>query len=185
MNPSEDFLEAYAELESAVRELMAGQFSDTCGMCTACCCRADICEEAASSAFLSLLLKRQGRVAADMDDRYGWLDLNGCSLEYGRPPVCHTYFCDELLARLADDETRHAIRVLGRLMECIGEDALNGWHLVEIMDSADLEKVDFDALFQRMEAAQAAFEAIGHFFETGRFDASDRELLDAIAVDET
>ena len=184
MHSIDDILEPYSELETAVRQLMMELFGETCGMCTACCCRADICEEATGSAFLSKLLERQGLSAGDMDDRYGWLDLHGCSLEYGRPPVCYTYFCDELLARLPDDEARLAAQVLGKLMDHVGQKALGGWHLVEIMNPADLEKVDPDGLSQRLEEAQAAFEVVGKYIQSGRLGAADRETLSAIELDD-
>jgi hypothetical protein len=185
MNSLEDFLEAYAELERSIQELMGQLFSETCGLCTACCCRVDICEEATQSAFLSRLLKRQELDAKDLDDRYGWLDQNGCSLEYGRPPICYAYFCDQLLARLPDDETRYVTRVLGRLMDYIGQKALNEWHLVEIMNSDDLMKVDFDALFMRLEEAQHAYLVIEQFVESGRLGSADRQVLDAIPIEDS
>lgn len=177
-------LEPYAELEISVRQLTTQLFSETCGMCTACCCRADICEEAAGSAFLSLLLEKQELSAADMDDRYGWLDLHGCSLEYGRPPICYTYFCDELLSHLPDEEARHVARTLGRLMHHIGQDAVGDWHLTEIPDAADLEKVDPERIQQRLEEAQAALDAIEEYVQTGRLPASDREILDIISTND-
>ncbi|MDF7800778.1 hypothetical protein P4C99_14985 [Pontiellaceae bacterium B1224] len=173
-------LNAYAELEHSIRNLMTELFSETCGMCTACCCRADICEEATGSAFLSLLLKKQGLSERDMDEKYGWLDLHGCSLEYGRPPICYAYYCDQLLSRLPDDETRFSARILGNLMQHIGENALGGWHLVEIMDSKDLEKLDYPTLFQRLEESQAAFHVIEGFMQSGRLTAADHEVLNVI-----
>lgn len=185
MNSLEDFLEAYAELERSIQELMGQLFSETCGLCTACCCRVDICEEATQSAFLSRLLKRQELDAKDLDDRYGWLDQNGCALEYGRPPICYAYFCDQLLARLPDDETRYVTRVLGRLIDYIGENALNEWHLVEIANSTDLMKVDFDALSMRVEEAQHAYLVIEQFIESGRLGSADRQVLDAIPIEES
>ena len=184
MNALEDFMEAYAELEGSVQELMSQLFSETCGLCTACCCRVDICEEAVQSAFLSQLLKRQELDAKDLDDRYGCLDQSGCFLEYGRPPICYAYFCDQLLVRLPDDETRYVTRVLGRLMDYIGEKALNEWHLVEIMDSADLMKVDYDALSMRLDAAQQARLVIEQFIESGRLGSADRETLDAVPLED-
>lgn len=180
----ESILDAYIALENSVRQLQTHLFSETCGLCTACCCRADICEETVQSAFLSLLLKRQERTAGEMDDRYGWLDLHGCSLDYGRPPVCYAFFCDELLARLPDDETRWVIRILGRLMDYVGEHAVNDWHLVEIMNLDDLELVDTDALSLRLEEAAAAFDVIEQYVETGRLLKSDRDLLAAFAAPE-
>ena len=184
MNEFEDFMEAYAALERSVRELMGQLFSETCGLCTACCCRVDICEEAVQSAFLSRLLERQGLAAKDLDDRYGWLDQGGCSLEHGRPPICYTYFCDQLLARLPDDETRYVTRVLGRLMGYIGEHALNEWHLVEIMNSGDLMNVDFSALSIRLEQAQQTYLIIEQFAASRRLGSADRNVLDAIPLEE-
>lgn len=184
MKPIEQFMETYVELETAVRELMTRLFSSTCGICTVCCCRVDICEEALASPFLSQLLERQDRSANNLDDRFGWLDLHGCTLEYGKPPVCYTFFCDELLARLPDDETRHVTRVLGRLMEYIGEDALDGWHLVEIAKASDLEHVDFEALSLRLDEARTAFEAIEHFAETGRLSSDERKAIEVITLTE-
>lgn len=180
MKPLEKMLTAYAELEGSIRTLMTELFSDTCGMCTACCCRADICEEATGSAFLSLLLKKQGLAEQDMDEKYGWLDLHGCSLEYGRPPICYAYYCDQLLSRLPDDESRFSARILGNLMQHIGENALGGWHLVEIMDSKDLEKLDYPILSRRLEESQAAFRVIQEFVQSGRLTAADHNILNVI-----
>jgi hypothetical protein len=180
----EDFLEAYAALERGVQRLMSRLCSETCGLCTACCCRADICEEALQSAFLAQLLHRQGLGEKDLDERYGWLEQNGCSLEYGRPPICYSYFCDQLLARLPDDETRHIMRVLGRLMDYIGDNALNELHLVEIMDLSDLTKMDFEGLGVRLEKAQQAYAVIEAFAASGRLTPEDLNVLDAIPMDE-
>lgn len=163
---------------------MVGLFSGTCGMCTACCCRADICEEATQSAFLSLLLKKQGLSEEQMDEKYGWLDLHGCSLKYGRPPICYTYYCDELLARLPDDETRFSAKILGNLIHHIGEKALGGWHLVEVMDPKDLEKLDYPTLFQRLEESAAAFQVVQEFIEFGRLTKADHEILNVITTEE-
>lgn len=177
-------LEPYADLESAVRQLMSQLFSEACGMCTACCCRADICEESAESAFLSLLLKRQEIREEAMDDRYGWLDLHGCSLEYGRPPVCYAYFCNELLDALPDDEARHVARTLGRLMNHIGQQALGEWHLVDIMNEDDLERIDPEGIARRIEEAGKACAVIEDYMQTGRLTASDRAVLDLISTDD-
>lgn len=179
-----EILEQYAELERSVQQLMSQLFNETCGMCTACCCRADICEESTLSAFLSQLLKRQELSAADMDDRYGWLDLHGCSLEYGRPPVCYTFFCGDLLDGLPDEDARYAARTLGRLINHIGKNALGDWHLVEIMDPADLEKIDCRRITRRIEEAQVAFEVIEEYTQTGRFSVADRKLLETITTDD-
>ena len=184
MRSLDPLLEAYAELERGVRALMTQLFSGTCGMCTACCCRADICEEATESAFLSKLLEKQGLRKDDMDDSYGWLDLHGCSLQYGRPPVCYEFFCDELLARLPDDETRFSARVLGKLLNHVGREALGGWHLVEIMEESDLDKIDHGMIKQKLDESNTAFAIIQEYVSTGRLTKSDREALDLITGDE-
>jgi len=129
------------------------------------------------SAFLSSLLEEQGVTENDMDHRYGWLNHQGCSLKYGRPPICYAFFCDELLARLPDEEARYAARMLGRLMHYIGKDAVGGWHLVEIMNKEDLKKIQIDDLFQRMHDAQNAFQVLQHFVNAGRLTREDREIL--------
>jgi hypothetical protein len=183
MQPIDDILEPYAELEKSVRSLMAELFSESCGMCTACCCRADICEETTQSAFLSKLLVKQDLSADDMDDRIGWLDLHGCSLEYGKPPICYEYFCDQLLARLPDEEARFSARILGKLMDYVGQNALGSWHLVEIMNVNDLGKVSIDMLTQRLDEAVLAFEAIEEYMQAGRLTASNREALAIIEVE--
>ncbi len=185
MNSIDSIIEPYIELEQSVRERMTELFSGVCGLCTACCCRVDICEEALQSPFLSMLLERQEQKAEDMDDRYGWLDLHGCSLEYGRPPVCYTYFCDELLARLPDEESRWVARVLGRLVEYVGENAYREWHLVEISDPGDLQHVDIDAIMVRLSQAQEALGSVDRFLGTGQLSAGDRKRMDVITIPET
>ena len=182
MNSIEEFLKPYAEFEQSVRRLMADLFSTTCGMCTACCCRADICEEALESAFLSQLLQRQGLATENMDDRYGWLDTDGCSLKYGRPTICYTYFCDQLLARLPNEDVRYTAQVLGQLMDHIGQDALGSWHLVEIRNPDDLEKVNFEDLFHRMEEAQSALAIIKEFLQSEHLSLADRATLAEIKL---
>ncbi len=163
---------------------MSHLFSDICGLCTACCCRADICEEALQSAFLSQLLKRQGLSENQLDDRYGWLNTDGCSLEYGRPPICYAYYCDQLLERLANDEVRHAVTLLGHLLDHVGQDALGEWHLVEIQNASDLARVDFTTVYQRIEEAKAAFEVVVEYLQSERLTPSDRETLAAINIRE-
>jgi len=165
----DDFLKAYIEFEIRLREMMITVCGNMCGMCTACCCRADICEEARDSAFLQLLLKRQGFTEFDFDDQYGWLEHQGCRLEYGRPPVCYEYFCDELLEAMPDERFQELMRRAGKLIDLIGQNALGEIHLTEIRNPADLEKVSVERLFQRLEEAKAAlaeiFQSLGKSFQ--------------------
>jgi hypothetical protein len=184
MNEILEIVEPYIELETSIRELMIALFSESCAMCTACCCRADVCEETTASAFLSLLLDHQKLTDEQMDDRYGWLDVHGCMLGYGRPPVCYTYFCDDLLVDLPDDESRLVAQTLGRLIEYVGEKALGDWHLTEITDEEALEEVSVEDLLERLETALHAFEVIEEFTQSGRLSSSGRALLEQIGTDE-
>lgn len=184
MNSIDQLLGPYAELEDAIRELMISIFSKDCGLCTACCCRADVCEEALQSAFLKKLLQRQNIKESEMDDRYGWLDVNGCILKYGRPPVCYSFYCKEVLQKFHDDEAREAALILGRLIYHIGQNALGGWHLVEIMNEVDLDRVDFEGIVKRMREAGAALNVIKQYMMSGRFSKSDRDILSLITTEE-
>ncbi len=181
----EEIVEPYVEMERRVRELMTSFFSETCGLCTACCCRADICEEVADSAFLRLLLRKQDRAVSDMDDRYGWLDVNGCTLEVGRPPICYAYFCDEILARLPDEESRYLFRILGRLLDYVGEQALGDQHLTEIGNTDDLNRINLRALEKRLHQALAALDVIEELIEAEcRLGPADRRVLSLIDLPE-
>ncbi|MEI6891724.1 MAG: hypothetical protein V5783_06080 [Pontiella sp.] len=183
MTDLQNFIERYSDLERGIREKMVYLFSDICGMCTACCCRADICEEATDSAFLSLLLEKQGLSKVKMDERYGWLDLHGCSLEFGRPPVCYSYYCGELLDHLPNEEDQVSAKILGNLIFHIGRNALGEWHLTEIRNRNDLEKVNYPQLFHCLEEAEAAYQVINEYLQSGRLSANNRSILERITTE--
>lgn len=180
MKNVDDLYEPYIELEQAIHERMNLLFPTACGECTACCCRADICEEVLHSAFLTRLLERQGHSARTMDDRFGWLQLDGCSLEYGRPPVCYAFFCDDLLDGLPDEETRRITRIMGKLLHYVGLNADGEHHLVEIVHPDALQKIDIDSLAARLEEAYILFNEIETYFQTGRLSARHAPLLQRI-----
>ena len=184
MKSIDDLIPLYADMENQIRRLMAQLFGGTCALCTVCCCRTDICEEVADSAFLSRLLELQGRRAEEIDERYGWLGLHGCILDAGRPPVCYSYFCDELFARLPDDETRGAVSVLGKLLHHVGMNALDGIHLTELRNDAALAEVNMEKLSRRFSQARAALQAIEAFIRHGRLEQADRRILSVITTDE-
>lgn len=117
-----------------------------------------------------------------MDDRFGWLDVHGCLLEYGRPPICYAYYCDELLARLPDEESRLVAKTLGQLLFHVGKDALDGAQLVDIMTMDCLERVELDPIFERLEEAEEVFEVICKYMQSGRLSSADRETLETIEI---
>jgi hypothetical protein len=184
MNSIDDLIPLYADMENQIRRLMTRLFGSTCALCTACCCRSDICEEVAESAFLSRMLDLQGRRPDEIDARYGWLGLHGCILDSGRPPVCYSYFCDELLARLPDDETRRIVSVLGKLLYHVGMNAHNGIHLTELRNDSVLAEVDIEEVSRRFSQARAALQVIDAFIRCGRLEQADRKILSLITSDD-
>ncbi|MBN2162350.1 MAG: hypothetical protein JXR25_01350 [Pontiellaceae bacterium] len=183
MKPIDQFTESYIELETAISERMQTLCTESCGLCTACCCRADICEETLCSAFLRRIMEHAEINPSDIDDRYGWLEQDGCSLAFGRPPICYAFFCDELLARMPDEESRWVTQVLGRLLIHVGDEVLSGAHLVEIETDNTLENLNWETLAKRIERAHRILSHIDAFFESGRISESGRRLLETVPLD--
>lgn len=167
-------LEEYAGLEQAVQELVSAHCGPVCGLCTvACCCRADICEEALDSPFLRLLHERDELES----DAYGFLTGNGCALKTGRPPICYEFFCNELLAAQPDDLHRNVLLVLGRLPAYAGGNASGDAHLVEILQAEELEHLAFQRLEKQFQNAREALDCIRAFYDGGILpDHADKVL---------
>jgi len=147
---------AYAELESDIRELQSGMFSDVCGLCTSCCCTPNICEESQDSAFLRQIQKTHA-AGAMFCDRFGWLTEKGCALSVGRPPICYEFFCDDIIESIPEFE-RDWIRGLGRLIPWVGRRAVGPRHLVEVMEDEDLIlHLKVDRVMGRIAVARKAF----------------------------
>jgi len=168
----------YAELEHEVQVLVSAQCRSGCELCTACCCRADLCEEALESPFLCAL---HGKDELD-SDRYGFLTETGCALEIGRPPVCYEFFCNELLAAQPDDLHRNVLMVLGRLPAYAGGNASGDAHLVEIMQAEDLEHLAFQRLEKQFQNAREALDCICAFYNEGALPEHSRRALSRITV---
>jgi hypothetical protein len=92
-------------------------------------------------------------------DRYGWLTESGCALKCGRPPVCYGFLCNDIVDSLNDTE-RDYVRVLGRIVSWVGERAAGSRHLVEIMDSADLEQINCERISRRIVTARTALAGV-------------------------
>ncbi len=176
-----DLLKEYVELECGVQELIGAQCGPVCGLCTvACCCRADICEEALESPFLCLLHKRN-----DLEsDAYGFLTETGCALKIGRPPICYEFFCEELLEAQPDDQHRDLLKILGRLPTHAGQNAHGEAHWVEVTQKEELEHLAFQRLEKQMQECFQALEILRSFFDEGTLlDGADR-VLDRITLSE-
>jgi hypothetical protein len=166
-------MEEYAELERSVQELTIAQCHGVCELCTACCCRADLCEEALESPFLRLLHRLDGLES----DRYGFLTETGCALKIGRPPVCYEFFCEDLLATQPDDFHRRLLCILGQLPNHAGQNAHGDAHLVEIMQEEELEHLAFQRLEKQVQESFQALEILHSFFNEGALpDHADRVL---------
>jgi hypothetical protein len=182
MNPRlTHLIQDYAALERGVQELTVSLCRDGCELCTACCCRADICEEALDSPFLRLLHQRDELES----DAYGFLTQTGCALEIGRPPVCYEFFCEDLLAAQPDDLHRDLLRILGQLPNHAGHNARGDAHLVEIMHAEELDQLAFQRLEKQMQESFQALEILQGFFNEGTLSAHTLELVRRIPLEPT
>ena len=173
-----NLIEEYTELEREVQELVSAQCREGCELCTACCCRADLCEEALESPFLCAV---HGKDELD-SDRYGFLTEIGCALKIGRPPVCYEFFCDELMAAQPDALHREVLLVLGRLPAYAGENAHGETHLVEIMQEEELEHLAFQRLEKQMQNAREALDCIRAFYDGGFLPEHANRVLSKISL---
>jgi hypothetical protein len=176
----EHLLEEYAELERGVQELVSAQCRPICELCTTCCCRADICEEALESPFLRRL---HGRSELE-SDRYGFLTATGCALNVGRPPVCYEFFCGDVLGAMPDALHSQLLRILGALPMHAGQNAHNGAHLTEIRREADLDQADFQTLEKQMQESFQCLEILRGFFNEGTLPEDAGRVLNRIALSE-
>lgn len=159
----------YAALEREVQLLIGSRCGTACELCSACCCRADICEEVFESPFLKKL-HGQSTGSTSFSDRYGWLTERGCGLALGRPPVCYEFFCDEILAVQPDDTHRYLLHLLGTLVSYIGKNVLGHAHLVEITDETELDRLSLEPFKERLHQARSALEHVRFFYDNGFFD---------------
>lgn len=177
-NRLETFIENYTELEQGVQVLVTEQCRTSCGICTACCCRADICEEAVDSPFLRALHRQQELES----DRYGFLCASGCTLPLGRPPVCYEFFCKELLEDQPDDLHRTLLKILGHLPAYAGERACDAIHLTELIQEDALDSLDFEQLETQMKNALDALNCIRVFYEEGTLPEDSQRILERISL---
>ena len=131
----------YAAFEDDVRCLGKALWSRFCSTCNRVCCRPDFCRETLDSAFLRRV-RKISRPAISYSQVSGWLTPTGCALRCGRPPVCYQYLCDPILQSQPSGLHRYVIEVLAQLIGHVGKNALGSCHLVEIMDSRRLERIN-------------------------------------------
>ncbi|MFA5687944.1 MAG: hypothetical protein WC959_02150 [Kiritimatiellales bacterium] len=141
------FAESYAALEQRVQNFIHSICAGSCTLCSTCCCRADLCEEALDSPFLKMLHRRDELES----DAYGFLTETGCALTAGRPPVCYEFFCAELLAGI-DAETGNLLRIAGELLLAAGN--ISGDLQIADLSAAELARLDLTVLENQLCAAE-------------------------------
>ncbi len=128
-----EFIEAYRELEGEIGKRIYAVSHQFCQKCSQRCCKEVMCRESLESSFLRSLGSAQQET---YDEQHGWLGNDGCRLKYGRPLVCHEFFCDEILNSSSDEMS--AVRQLVAEFVAIGKRAHRGAHLICI---ESLEKI--------------------------------------------
>jgi hypothetical protein len=163
-------LKEYAAFETEVRQEIADICAPHCLVCEHVCCRPEYCRENIDSPFLRLLSSKTLPNTVYSAER-GWLRSTGCALSAGRPPVCYQFNCKKIFDSLPDDIHRYLLGVLSELIAHVGKRAFGSRHLVEIMHAAELERVDVDRFYKRLNEARKALRAIRSF-------AANRSLPD-------
>ena len=143
-----DLLDRYVGLEREIQSLISPLVRRYCEVCAGTCCRIDICKESIESEFLALLVAKQG---IRYDDRNGWLGPDGCRLEYGRPPVCYEFFCDDITANKSFQALQ--IQKITREFVSIGNKVYGHTHLLCITDLDILSPKKIDRLCYKISSA--------------------------------
>jgi hypothetical protein len=124
-----NLIERYVCLETQIQKLTARFSRQYCRECSGACCRDEICKESIQSPFLSTLV---GMQKIRYHPTNGWQSAAGCRLDFGRPLVCHEYFCEEIV----DSENFQNARIqdiIHRFVS-IGSKARGNTHLLCIAD---------------------------------------------------
>ena len=89
-----ELTEFHLKAEGAVRTRIEPFSQRYCAECAAVCCRSDFCRDASESFFLSEVVRSGGGTV-----REDYLSTRGCLLAFGKPLLCHEYFCDAILTQ--------------------------------------------------------------------------------------
>jgi len=131
-------LDQYKVAEQSIQTLIGPISHGLCLECGGNCCQEAICRESIQSPFLNVLIQMQNLA---YNDSYGWLADSGCRLRYGRPQVCYSYFCQEVMDKQPDLSQR--IDGVIRAFTASGDHALGGSHLISVenLDELSLHKI--------------------------------------------
>ena len=126
-NPLSRLLYDYISLEKEIIKRVRGISNEFCLKCRTTCCDEKICRESLESLFLSRLINLQD---IEYDKKNGWMGPEGCRLDYGRPLVCHKFFCEQI--SVADDFKASNIRQAVKEFTSIGNRAYGNTHLIGV-----------------------------------------------------
>ena len=90
---------------------------------------------------------------ADYNRSKGWLTLDGCGLDVGRPPVCYEFYCSAIISGISGAYRKYAADVLGKLVSFAGRNALGNRHLVTLSTLQLRSRVDYFGLQRRIKNA--------------------------------
>lgn len=121
--------QCYISIEKEILKKIREITHPICAACRKRCCEEKMCRESIESPFLRHLVDLQH---LQYDCQKGWIGRDGCRLNYGRPPVCHEFFCNRILA---DEKFRKAdIQPLLKAFISAGNRAHGNAHLICVPD---------------------------------------------------
>jgi len=172
-------LKQYACFESKVQKEITTRCSQYCSSCSHICCTPEFCQETLESPFLSLVRKRFSPYARYMKNR-GWWSENGCTLSFGRPPVCYEFMCNDIIDDQPTDSDLYTIKILSKLISHVGKNALGRLHIVEIMKERHLHNIQHTRFEKKLSEAKAAFIAVKLLYTHNCIDNNSLKTLSKI-----
>ena len=119
-----------------------------CSRCINYCCKEKFCNESIDSFWLNLVWQNSGYQLSQYDADLGWLTGSGCRLDAGRPPVCYSFLCHEILTDLFLKDPIDPFMEIAKLIPFVGKNAIGKKHLVTLSAPEVMERLDFSKLSQ-------------------------------------
>ena len=148
----------YANLESQVRRLLNRFCSPHCSDCIDCCCKEKFCNESLGSFWLNMVWQNSGYDLSQYNAGSGWLTCDGCRLVAGRPPVCYSFICKEILKNPSQSDHLQIMVNIAKLMPLVGKNAIGNKHLVTLSAQEVLEHLNFTKLSALIAKCLKLFE---------------------------
>ena len=179
MDEINNILKKYSIFEAMVQGVITGFCSQYCSSCSNVCCKPEYCQEALESPFLSLLREKYPS-SAPYSIKTGWLAETGCTLSFGRPPVCYEFICNEIMDTQPTIIHRYMANVLSKLISHAGKKAHGQRHVVEIMSAEELQDINFTRFEKQLGEAGAAFLEVEMFREQNFMESGSLRVMKKI-----